>query len=114
MREEILRMNHCKEEEALEILMSLSPFEMKSLMLQILTSGELCKRESSISAKTPGAPSASFPIASNVIIRCQSAGYLSGNFSKISLSRDGIESSMPGFTFGRGINMVIVETFQVY
>ncbi|KAH6595981.1 hypothetical protein BASA50_005454 [Batrachochytrium salamandrivorans] len=37
MREEISRVQNCDEEEAVEILMQLSPFEMKSLMDQVLT-----------------------------------------------------------------------------
>jgi hypothetical protein len=86
MREEISRMNHCDEEEAIEILMDLSPFEMKTLMRQILTSAEHCKGSSgSPSSKWPSSPktpTASFPIASTLIIRCQSAGYLAGNYNR--------------------------------
>ncbi|TPX56330.1 hypothetical protein PhCBS80983_g04610 [Powellomyces hirtus] len=42
MREEISRMKGCNEEEAVEQLMQLSPFEMKSLLGQILAAHDSC------------------------------------------------------------------------
>ncbi|KAI9091438.1 glycosyl hydrolases family 15-domain-containing protein [Phlyctochytrium arcticum] len=42
MREEISRMRGCNEEEAVEHLMQLSPYEMKSLLGQVLAAHETC------------------------------------------------------------------------
>ncbi|CAO3620778.1 unnamed protein product [Cunninghamella echinulata] len=43
LREEIRRLNHCNEEEAIEHLMQLSPFELQSLLGTILSGPSLCK-----------------------------------------------------------------------
>ncbi|KAI8907934.1 glycosyl hydrolases family 15-domain-containing protein [Gorgonomyces haynaldii] len=42
LREEVSTIMRCDEAEALEHLMDLSPFEMKSLMRQVLTAGDHC------------------------------------------------------------------------
>ncbi|KAL5035407.1 hypothetical protein BDV3_005344 [Batrachochytrium dendrobatidis] len=53
MREEISRIQGCDEEEAVEMLMQLSPFEMKSLMDQVLTARDKVNLLSSDYIPTP-------------------------------------------------------------
>lgn len=103
---------------AIEYLMEMSPFEMKSLMRQVLTSGET-------QAPTPAGlnpiddyysplgstPDLGFNLASEVVISAQSAGYNAGNFAKFSLLRDGIMQPFL-FIFGRGLNVILIDPIE--
>ncbi|KAF9352695.1 hypothetical protein BGX34_012021 [Mortierella sp. NVP85] len=136
LREEISRLNSCDETEAVEHLMQLSPFELKSLLGTVLSGPTLSAnatntllRNQSISYTTLSelsennvlanitssgssvSPSA-VPIpnmgqgSNTVTIKVQSGGYHSGSFSKISIN----ESTMS--VSSRGINMVVIDPLQ--
>ncbi|KAI8846484.1 glycosyl hydrolases family 15-domain-containing protein [Chytridium lagenaria] len=132
MREEISRMKGCDEEEAIEFLMELSPSELKSLLNTILsnpdqaTSGEAIGMGMSVLSKwrtigkgnatsatvpTPNTASASgsSSLPSMLNLTVQSAGFNSGNYAKFELTRDGAPLALSLDTFGRGLNVVVVD-----
>ena len=124
MREEISQTKRCNEEEAVELLMQLSPFEMKSLMSQILTARDQVdlhrdsnlinwkirhsnlKSDQKILDSETSISYANFPNTIKII--AQSGGYQAGNFAKIQIIRDGIEVPVPGI-FGRGLNLALID-----
>ncbi|KAJ3036286.1 hypothetical protein HDV00_002943 [Rhizophlyctis rosea] len=130
MREEITRIKGCDEEEAIEHLMQLSPFEMKSLLGQVLGAHEQAN-----SIPEPLAPSlqSRFPwrsihvnaadktalrlsemganLPSELLLLTQSGGFSSGNFSRIEVVRDGQNQPLRG-VFGRGLNVAILDPFD--
>jgi hypothetical protein len=99
MREEISRMKGCTEEDAMEFLMQMSPFELKSLLGQIL--GKDSKHEFTTG---PGVNLGK----SKLSIQCQSGGFQGGNFARIQLLLDneGLNSKS---IFGRGMNIVVID-----
>ncbi|KAJ3263115.1 Phosphorylase b kinase regulatory subunit alpha, partial [Borealophlyctis nickersoniae] len=130
MREEISRIRGCDEEEAVEHLMQLSPFEMKSLLGQVLAAHDQTTSlpaplthnlssqfrwraihvNSSESALRLSEMGANLP--TELVISAQSGGFHSGNFSRIDITRDGQPQPLRGFSFGRGLNVVIVDPFD--
>ncbi|KAI8335069.1 glycosyl hydrolases family 15-domain-containing protein [Chlamydoabsidia padenii] len=113
LREEIRRINDCNEEEAIEHLMQLSPFELQSLLGTILSGPSLCKdadvlvrdradgllmlnralesRRSSIVEDHGLMDEETIPInqqeaSGMLVIRAQSAGYNDGSFAKVDLN----------------------------
>nr|KAJ3420465.1 hypothetical protein HK105_005642 [Polyrhizophydium stewartii] len=128
MREEISRLQGCDEEEAVELLMKLSPFEMKSLLGQVLTARDQVSPSTGLSAAPLSASmrsrrvhldeeqgalkddravmSANLP--NFIQLRVQSGGFQAGNFAKIEMRRDGNDHLIPGI-FGRGLNLIFVD-----
>lgn len=100
MREEISRMKSCNEEQAVEYLMQLSPFEFKSLLGQVLMAREQTSHPTSAIQENT--------IKQAVSITCQSGGFKAGNFAHIDVSVDGEGQSNRGI-FGRGLNVVIIS-----
>ncbi|KAI8147513.1 glycosyl hydrolases family 15-domain-containing protein [Fennellomyces sp. T-0311] len=101
LREEISRTNGCDEEEAVEHLMQLSPFELKTLLGTILSGPGLCEDASDIVVrdKPGGFLSLSLPLSKKeqqlasasmatdkLVIRAQSAGYSWGNFAQVEIN----------------------------
>ena len=122
MREEISAMMKCNEEEAIEHLMELSPFEMKSLMRQVLTAGDhVVDAPKSAGILSPDhtrhwpPPKLNTEMSSALVdhltITAQSGGYLAGNFAFLSILRDGKEHPM-SFIFGRGMNVIVMDPFE--
>ncbi|KAJ3015878.1 hypothetical protein HKX48_004326 [Thoreauomyces humboldtii] len=128
IREEISRMKGCNEEEAVEELMQLSPFEMKSLLGQILAAHDSCNLpETSTGAvsvarwrhlghvQVQGTESSAMRLANiganlptELTLRVQSAGFLAGSFTKMEVTRDGQLQHIRG-VFGRGLNVAVLD-----
>eukprot|EP00842_Homolaphlyctis_polyrhiza_P003728 jgi/Hompol1/4356/HPOL_001754-RA len=128
MREEVSRLKNCDEEEAVEILMQLSPFETKSLMGQVLTVRDQVDVHSAQAKSFATTPRTSrlvhideehgslkdeaiaMPVnLPNVItLSAQSGGFQAGNFAKMQMTRDGHEHPIPGI-FGRGLNVAFFD-----
>ncbi|KAG0198605.1 hypothetical protein BGX28_007964 [Mortierella sp. GBA30] len=150
LREEISRLNSCDETEAVEHLMQLSPFELKSLLGTVLSgptlsnnaTNTLLRNQSSgrlspvmsgrrqlnsmnqagdggdasmatnIASSGASVSLGAIPIpnmgknSGSLMIKVQSGGYHSGNFSKILVN----ESTMS--VSSRGINMVVIDPVQ--
>ncbi|KAJ3221856.1 hypothetical protein HK099_003040 [Clydaea vesicula] len=135
MREEISRMKGCDEEEAIEQLMQvtviisnwflkylkMSPFEIKSLLGQVLSSPEHCNltsdpagatfstaaRWKQIHLQNTGlAQSSGLP--NRLTIRAQSGGFAAGNFAKIEVLLDDKLQEVP-ITFNRGLNITVLD-----
>ncbi|KAG0271768.1 hypothetical protein BGZ95_000371 [Linnemannia exigua] len=118
LREEISRLNSCDETDAVEHLMQLSPFELKSLLGTVLSGPTLSAnatntllRNQSVSGRLSPTMSGRRPLnsggsAAEVNIKVQSGGYHSGSFSKILIN----ESTMS--VSSRGINMVAIDPVQ--
>ncbi|KAI7862721.1 glycosyl hydrolases family 15-domain-containing protein [Spinellus fusiger] len=96
LREEVRRMSYCDEEEAIEHLLQLSPFELKSLLATVL-SPHLSDHPHAkpgysrrLSQSIPHTdPSRSIPISvveNAILIRAQSGGYLDGNFATVDIN----------------------------
>ncbi|KAI8814804.1 glycosyl hydrolases family 15-domain-containing protein [Cladochytrium replicatum] len=125
MREEISLMRACDEEQAVEHLMQLSPFEMKSLLVQVLNASEqtdpVVSASMSVNGRrsinvhsAPGALKLSATegsLPNSVTIVCQSAGFHAGNFARIELTRDTTGVSLP-IVFGRGLNICILDSLD--
>ncbi|KAJ3120440.1 hypothetical protein HK098_004590 [Nowakowskiella sp. JEL0407] len=128
MREEISRMRGCDEEEAVEQLMQLSPFEMKQLLSQVLTAREQTNltTESSLmmlstmkqrSFTMQGHPQSDLKLTTSsslpneLTIVCQSGGFQAGNFCRIELKLDQATATLP-IVFGRGMNVLVVDPFE--
>ncbi|KAI8393300.1 glycosyl hydrolases family 15-domain-containing protein [Radiomyces spectabilis] len=132
LREEISRMNNCNEEEAIEILMQLSPFELQSLLGTILSGPNLCEANHNILLiDRPGSllplgqvfglthvaddkdrtSSTSIPIAvdgddSQIVIKVQAAGYNAGNFARVEVNSYVMEAA------SRGIHVWAVDVHE--
>jgi hypothetical protein len=120
LREEISRINHCDEEEAVEHLMQLSPFELKSLLFTVLSGPHLCHATNMIVRDRPGGflmlsttnalsihreetekensyiPLLSTHADSVLSIKAQSGGYFSGNFAKVEINGLVMEANSRG------------------
>ena len=108
--------------------MQLSPFEMKSLLGQVLGAHEQAN-----SISEPIAPALqSHPwrsihvnstktalrlsemganLATELVVSVQSGGFSSGSFSRIEVLRDGQSQPLRGM-FGRGLNVAIIDPFD--
>ncbi|ORZ07816.1 glycosyl hydrolases family 15-domain-containing protein [Absidia repens] len=87
LREEIRRINDCNEEEAIEHLMQLSPFELQSLLGTILSGPSLCKdADVLVRDRAAGLLMLNQEEDDTVVIRAQSAGYCDGNFAKVDIN----------------------------
>ncbi|CAO3654776.1 unnamed protein product [Mucor hiemalis] len=117
LREEISRVNHCDEEEAVEHLMQLSPFELKSLVSTVLSGPSLCHTSNNdvivrdrsggflmfsnadtVEKKAENTNSY-IPLLSeerNIQIKAQSGGYFSGNFAKVEINGIVMEANSRG------------------
>ncbi|KAI8997616.1 glycosyl hydrolases family 15-domain-containing protein [Pilobolus umbonatus] len=121
LREEISRINHTNEEEAVEHLMQLSPFELQSLLNTILSGPTMSNTNNQIFIRDgpggllmlPTQPSEDFvptdnnqhrciPLLTdqqaqeNIVIRVQSAGYHSGNLAKVNINGTVLEADSRG------------------
>lgn len=120
LREEISRINYCDEEEAVEHLMQLSPFELKSLLFTILSGPHLCQVTNMVVRDRPGGllmmctttmhqyreeaekgensyiPLVSSPANGVLSIKAQSGGYFSGNFAKVEINGSVMEANSRG------------------
>jgi len=128
MREEISRMKGCDEEEAIEFLMQLSPYETKSLLGQVLSAAEHLNLKSdpvssSYSAearwkqiqeqnttKMTSSPDPS-GVANTLKITAQSGGFHDGNFARIEVERDGHYQQIP-LSFSRGLNVIVLDSLD--
>lgn len=117
LREEISRVNHSDEEEAVEHLMQLSPFELKSLLHTVLSGPSLCHTNNNniIVRDRPGgflmlstadqnreeaeSNNSYIPLLSEdkvIKIKAQSGGYFSGNFAKVEINGTIMEANSRG------------------
>jgi phosphorylase kinase alpha/beta subunit len=112
LREEISRVNHFDEEEAVEHLMQLSPFELKSLLFTILSGPNLCTSTNNIVVRDqPGGilmlptdvqkedQQSYIPIhteSKSITIRAQSGGYFAGNFARVEINNTVMEAGSRG------------------
>ncbi|KAK9727373.1 hypothetical protein K7432_001905 [Basidiobolus ranarum] len=115
LREEISRMKGCDEEEAVEQLIELSPYELKSLLGTILSGPNLSSSsDETITRKNQQIgkhwrnvcvvdKSCSKSLLS---IRVQSGGYSDGNFSRIVINDNSINIE------NRGLNVVVVDPVE--
>ncbi|KAJ3219851.1 hypothetical protein HDU67_009039 [Dinochytrium kinnereticum] len=129
MREEISRMRGCDEEEAIELLMQLSPYELKSLLVTVLSAREQTSNVSdvigmgmstlsrwrSIQVQNTSLPDNALKMSttgivlpSSLTIAAQSGGFAAGNFCKVEVSKDGSAIGLPAI-FGRGMNVVVLD-----
>ncbi|CAM0134733.1 hypothetical protein VKS41_000715 [Umbelopsis sp. WA50703] len=145
LREEIRCMNNCNEEEAIEYLMQLSPFELQSLLRTILSGPTLSVNDtnvlvrdqpggrlmlSSINGRVRVLPSPSseqseekrtmrqmslpIPLSATacsvnpteVHIKAQSGGFLSGNFGHIELNGNALSAG------SRGLNLCVIDPVE--
>ncbi|KAJ3379922.1 hypothetical protein HDU84_006316 [Entophlyctis sp. JEL0112] len=126
MREEISRLKGCDEEEAVEHMMQLSPYEMKMLLNAVLS----CKDQGDSSADSSVGLSTTYrwrniserelthenklKMTSNVIlpsklvVKAQSGGNTGGNFAKIDIIRDKSQALVSAI-FGRGLNVTVLD-----
>lgn len=119
MREEISRLRKCNEEKAVEHLMQLCPFAIKSLLGQVLTA---CEQTAQIPASiSPVMPESGVKlqlssdrhlsghkVPESFSIAAQSGGYQAGNFAVLELKRDGIPVHT-SIVFGRGLNVLVID-----
>ncbi|KAJ3228247.1 hypothetical protein HK099_005257 [Clydaea vesicula] len=121
LREEISRIKGCDEEEAVEELMQMSPFELKSLCGQVLNSADYCNAtndpaESTFSTAARwkqihlqnAGHTQSIGLPNQLTIRAQSAGHNTGNFAKIEVLKDGKMQDVT-ISVGRGLNVIIFD-----
>lgn len=104
LREEISRTRHCDEEEAVEHLMQLSPFELKTLLSTILSGPALCAVDEQQQLQQES--SSYIPLVmkdSEVVIKAQSGGYYAGNFAKVEINSTIMEAS------SRGIHAWVID-----
>lgn len=118
LREEISRMVRCNEKDAMDHMMELSPFEMKSMLEQILSSGGQnipANIGTPLYSPTRGRwESGELPVmelASELIITAQSGGYSAGNFAKFTAAADGSLQPVT-YSFGRGLNCIVIDPFE--
>ncbi|KAI8372813.1 glycosyl hydrolases family 15-domain-containing protein [Radiomyces spectabilis] len=123
LREEIRRMNHCNEEEAIDHLMQLSPYELKLLLATILSGphltttnivvrdkpggyvmlAQLPEQTSIVSPleighhEYPNSPSITqLKDDTHLVVRVQSAGYCAGNFAKLEINGSAMDATSRG------------------
>ncbi|ORY50715.1 phosphorylase kinase alphabeta [Rhizoclosmatium globosum] len=129
MREEISRLKGCDEEEAVEFMMQLSPYEMKMLLNTVLSARDQTNTsaDASIGLSTSyrwrnmqgqdaeldsknvvKMATSGVALPSQIVISAQSAGFSAGNFAKISLARDSSSTPLPAI-FGRGLNVAVID-----
>ncbi|KAJ1924028.1 hypothetical protein IWQ60_005491 [Tieghemiomyces parasiticus] len=130
LREEISRLNNCDEEEALDILLEMSPFELKVLVNTIMSGPSLSKanvhslvhsetkalanegkvrgwRNVSVNAVLGDRPTDLFAAdKTELSISVQSAGFSAGNFARIDVNRTGLPAA------NRGINVVVLDPVE--
>ncbi|KAJ3112618.1 hypothetical protein HDU96_004369 [Phlyctochytrium bullatum] len=136
MREEISRLRGCEEEEAIELLMELSPSEMKSLLQAILSPPNENSAAQAIGiglstlSKLRGiqifgcGPSvnatetarkgdiiAAQGLPSTLTLSLQSAGFSAGNYAKVELIRDGKPVELSA-SYGRGLNVFLIDSLD--
>ena len=88
---------------------------MKSLLEYVLSLGIESEFDlQSPSVLSPGLAGLSLmdqrKVPNELLIRAQSAGYLSGNFASVNIFCDGIEQPMT-FIFGRGLNLILIDQY---
>ncbi|KAJ3070694.1 hypothetical protein HDU98_006295 [Podochytrium sp. JEL0797] len=129
MREEISRLKACDEEEAVEYMMQLSPYEMKMLLRTVLSARDQTNTsaDSSLGLSTTyrwrniptqndessarhivKMTTSGIALPSTLTISAQSAGFTDGNFAKIELARDSHSVPLPAI-FGRGLNVAVLD-----
>ncbi|KAI8621677.1 glycosyl hydrolases family 15-domain-containing protein [Chytriomyces sp. MP71] len=126
MREEISRLKGCDEEEAVEHLMQLSPYEMKMLLNTVLSAREQTYSAADVAlglstsyrwrnihvqdsaANVLKMSTSGVALPSQLIISAQSAGFSAGNFAKVDLARDSAPTPLPAI-FGRGLNVAVID-----
>jgi phosphorylase kinase alpha/beta subunit len=121
LREEISRVNHLDEEEAIEHLMQLSPFELHSLLGSVLSSPGMCNDSAIMIRDRPGGllilskdfdpsrqlsievPSLTLPPPKNtgqdgtsILVRAQSGGYNAGNFARTEVNGNVLPANTRG------------------
>lgn len=128
LREEISRINNSDEEESVEHLMQLSPFELESLLFTVLSGPHLCRMNNLVVRDRPGGflilstsnsvykndkatdDNAYIPLISDVqnslSIKAQSGGYFSGNFAKVEINGTVMEAN------SRGIHVWAIDRSQ--
>lgn len=130
LREEISRINHSDEEESVEHLMQLSPFELESLLFTVLSGPHLCRMNNLVVRDRPGGflmlstnnsvyksdkkttdDNAYIPLISDtqnnsLSIKAQSGGYFSGNFAKVEINGTVMEAN------SRGIHVWAIDRSQ--
>ncbi|KAJ1658122.1 hypothetical protein IWQ61_002587 [Dispira simplex] len=128
LREEISRLHGCDEEEALDLLLQMSPYELKILINTILSGPSLCRTHThtlvrgatgkdTMEPKVPGWRNVNISTLRNertifaadkteLEISVQSAGFNAGNFSRIAVNRVNIPLSH------RGLNVVVIDPVQ--
>ncbi|RKP33981.1 glycosyl hydrolases family 15-domain-containing protein, partial [Dimargaris cristalligena] len=97
LREEISRLRGCDEEEALDTLLEMSPFELKILITTVLSGPSLSKTNIHSLVHAEGKATTS---------DTKSAGFQSGNFARIDINRVNIPVT------NRGINLVVVDPVE--
>ncbi|KAL9555915.1 hypothetical protein MBANPS3_002133 [Mucor bainieri] len=128
LREEISRINNSDEEESVEHLMQLSPFELESLLCTVLSGPHLCRMNNLVVRERPGGflmlstsnslykndkatdDNAYIPLLSDMqsslSIKAQSGGYFSGNFAKVEINGTVMEAN------SRGIHVWAIDRTQ--
>lgn len=119
LREEISRINNSDEEESVEHLMQLSPYELKSLLFTVLSGPHLSHSNNMVIRDRPGGllmlsttnndvlpekENSYIPLLSNTLsIKAQSAGYFAGNFAKVEINGAVMQAS------SRGIHVWVID-----
>ncbi|KAI8900409.1 glycosyl hydrolases family 15-domain-containing protein [Globomyces pollinis-pini] len=125
MREEISRAIRCDEERAIEHLMQLSPFELKTLLQQVLIAhdqvdglyfdpAKLASKRvilKEIGKEKPAKESKPQKATHKLVISAQSGGFDAGDFANIEIQADDLPISFP-FPFGRGLNMIALDPYD--
>ncbi|KAI8877102.1 phosphorylase kinase alphabeta [Backusella circina FSU 941] len=123
LREEISRVNQFNEEEAIEHLMQLSPFELQSLLGTVMSGPSMCEETTIMISDKPGGflllsqdfdpsrrlsveiPTLSLPPAAvkdvmkksnTLFIRAQSGGYYDGNFAHVQINGNELVANTRG------------------
>ncbi|RCI05496.1 hypothetical protein CU098_010917 [Rhizopus stolonifer] len=118
LREEISRVNNSDEEESVEYLLQLSPYELKSLLFTVLSGPRLCHANDLVVRDRPGGflmvpntqqqqqndgddDNSYIPLVSDtnnrsITIKAQSGGYFSGNFAKVEINGSVMEANSRG------------------
>ncbi|KAI8348433.1 glycosyl hydrolases family 15-domain-containing protein [Choanephora cucurbitarum] len=117
LREEISRINNSDEEESVEYLFQLSPNELKSLLLTVLSGPSLSLNSDLVVRDRSGGllvvsnaslkqtedhrkdsyiPLVSSAANSTISIKAQSGGYFAGNFAKVEINQSLMEANSRG------------------
>ncbi|RCI03663.1 hypothetical protein CU098_008224 [Rhizopus stolonifer] len=97
LREEISRNQGCDEEEAVEKLMQLSPYELKSLLNTLLTGPDLCSPHVVENSYIP------LLASDQLVIRAQSGGYHAGNFAQVEINGSLMDAKSRGIHVWRAV-----------